>query len=225
MRLDSIGSQPSTLERTPRGTVLFADLRGYVGMAERLAPSYLATLLDEYFGVLTVAVEMHGGEVYHTAGDALMAGFGLSKVKSDGALAALRAGCEMLSSFATLAERWRRQSHIEAGMGVGLHLGELALATFGPPTQCRRAAVQSRAGRRGAVFLRGGRGAAGAHAERSGASAESGRVGVSAAASLRAARPARAARHLVHSGPRACHLSAGLRAARRGLAVDPGDSP
>jgi class 3 adenylate cyclase len=135
MRLDSIGSQPSTLERTPRGTVLFADLRGYVGMAERLAPSYLATLLDEYFGVLTVAVEMHGGEVYHTAGDALMAGFGLSKVKSDGALAALRAGCEMLSSFATLAERWRGQSHIEAGMGVGLHLGELALATFGPPTR------------------------------------------------------------------------------------------
>ncbi len=132
MRLDPIGSQSSTFEPSPRGTVLFADLRGYVGMAERLPPSYLATLLDEFFGVLTVAVELHGGEVYHTAGDALMAGFGFADPHG-GAIGALGAGREMLARFMPLAERWREEARIEAGLGVGLHLGEVALATFGPP--------------------------------------------------------------------------------------------
>jgi class 3 adenylate cyclase len=41
----------------------------------------------------------------------------------------------MLANFTPLAERWRREAHIEAGLGVGLHLGEVALATFGPPTR------------------------------------------------------------------------------------------
>jgi adenylate cyclase len=135
MRLDPMKSQPATLPPLPRGTVLFADLRGYMSMAEHLEPPYLATLLDEFFGALTVSVELHGGEVYHTAGDALMAGFGLAEPRADGAHAALAAGRDMLTRFADLAERWRHDAQIQAGLGVGLHLGEVALATFGPPTR------------------------------------------------------------------------------------------
>jgi adenylate cyclase len=135
MRLDPMKSQPASLPALPRGTVLFADLRGYMSMAERLEPQYLATLLDEFFGALTVSVELHGGEVYHTAGDSLMAGFGLAEPQSDGAQAALSAGRDMLTRFADLAERWRHDAQIQAGLGVGLHLGEVALATFGPPTR------------------------------------------------------------------------------------------
>jgi len=135
MRLDPMKSQPAALPALPRGTVLFADLRGYVSMAERLEPQYLATLLDEFFSALTVSVDLHGGVVYHTAGDALMAGFGLAEARADGAHAALAAGRDMLTRFADLAERWRHDAQIQAGLGVGLHLGEVALATFGPPTR------------------------------------------------------------------------------------------
>jgi adenylate cyclase len=135
MRLDPMKSQPATLPPLPRGTVLFADLRGYMSMAEHLEPPYLATLLDEFFGALTVSVERHGGEVYHTAGDALMAGFGLTELQADGAHAALAAGRDMLMRFADLAERWRRDAQIQAGLGVGLHLGKVALASFGPPNR------------------------------------------------------------------------------------------
>lgn len=135
MRLDPMKSQHAAVAPPHRGTVLFADLRGYVSMAERLAPTYLATLLDEFFSVLTVSVEMHGGEVYHTAGDALMAGFGLAEPQADGAFAALGAGRDMLKRFGDLAQRWQQEAQIEAGLGVGLHLGEVALATFGPPSR------------------------------------------------------------------------------------------
>jgi adenylate cyclase len=135
MRLDAMKSQPAALPPLPRGTVLFADLRGYVSMAEHLEPPYLATLLEEFFSTLAVSVELHGGEVYHTAGDSLMAGFGLAEPQADGAHAALGAGRDMLTRFADLAERWRRDAQIQAGLGIGLHLGDVALATFGPPTR------------------------------------------------------------------------------------------
>lgn len=133
MRLDTIESLPIAAAVAPRGTVLFADLRGYTAMAEKLAPQYLATLLDEFFRALTQVAELHGGRVFHTAGDSLMAGFGLADRNNDGTDAALAAGRAMLTCFVALSHRWRQEAQVETGLGVGLHLGEVALASFGPP--------------------------------------------------------------------------------------------
>jgi len=133
MRVDWIKALPVTVAATPRATVLFADLRGYTAMAEQLAPASLANLLDEFFCALTSVVESHGGQVFHTAGDSLMAGFGLDDARQDGTHEALAAGRAMLGRFESLGERWRRESHIESGVGIGIHLGEVALASFGPP--------------------------------------------------------------------------------------------
>jgi adenylate cyclase len=134
MRWDRI-ALPVTAPATPRATVLFADLRGYTAMAEQLAPAYLARLLDEFFSALTSVVELHGGQVFHTAGDSLMAGFGVSDPVQDGTQEAVAAGRSMLARFESLGERWQRDSHVEAGVGIGLHLGEVALAAFGPPAR------------------------------------------------------------------------------------------
>jgi class 3 adenylate cyclase len=39
----------------------------------------------------------------------------------------------MLQDFAPVAARWRGELSIEAGIGVGLHLGEVAVGVLGPP--------------------------------------------------------------------------------------------
>jgi class 3 adenylate cyclase len=39
----------------------------------------------------------------------------------------------MLQRFGVLAARWRHELSIDAGIGVGLHLGEVALGMLGPP--------------------------------------------------------------------------------------------
>jgi len=135
MRLDAVQFEPITAAGSPRGTVLFADLRGYTAMAERLAPPYLASLLDDFFNILTQAAEKNGGKVYHTAGDSLMAGFGLKAADGGGAAPALAASRAMLESFSALAERWRSEAQIEAGLGIGLHLGPVAIAEFGPASR------------------------------------------------------------------------------------------
>jgi adenylate cyclase len=124
--------RPANTTKTTRVTVLFADLRGYTGMAERLAPAQIVPLLDEFFGVLAAATARHGGQVFHMAGDGMMAGFGVDAVE-DGARQALTAGHAMLQEFCAVAARWRRELSIETGIGVGLHLGEVALGLLGPP--------------------------------------------------------------------------------------------
>lgn len=114
-------------------TVLFADLRGYTGLAERLPAASVVPLLDEFFRVLATAIETYGGTVFHMAGDAMMAGFGVNGESGNGAREALAAGHAMLQGFAPIAARWRTELSIEAGIGVGLHLGEVAVGVLGPP--------------------------------------------------------------------------------------------
>jgi adenylate cyclase len=123
----------STQIRTACVTVLFADLRGYTGMVERLPAAQVVPLLDEFFRALAAAAKKFGGEIYHMAGDGIMAGFGVHAASSNGASEALAAGHAMLQNFAPLADRWRRDLEIDAGIGIGLHLGEVAFGVLGPP--------------------------------------------------------------------------------------------
>ena len=127
--------------KTERVTVLFADLRGYTGLAERLPPASVMPLLDEYLGVLGRATTQHSGQIFHMAGDGMMAGFGLGDPAGDGAREALAAGHAMLLEFGSVAARWRRDMSIETGIGVGLHLGEVALGSLGPPGSRRTTLV------------------------------------------------------------------------------------
>jgi adenylate cyclase len=119
--------------RTARVTVLFADLRGYTGIAERLPAVQVVPLLEEFFRTLASATETYGGTVFHMAGDGMMAGFGLNGGLGVGVREALAAGHAMLRGFAPVASRWRSQLSIDAGIGVGLHEGEVAVGVLGPP--------------------------------------------------------------------------------------------
>jgi len=119
--------------RTANVTVLFADLRGYTGMAERLPAARVMPLLDEFSRTLAAAAETYGGTVFHMAGDGIMAGFGVDGDRGNGAHEALAAGHAMLQNFAPVAARWRGELSVEAGIGVGLHLGEVAVGVLGPP--------------------------------------------------------------------------------------------
>jgi adenylate cyclase len=132
MALTILDARPGAAETT-RATVLFVDLRGYTGLAEQLPPARVVSLLDEFFGILAGATETHGGHVFHMAGDAMMAGFGVRDPADYGAREALAAGRAMLERFAPLAGRWQRELSVNTGIGVGLHLGEVALGFLGPP--------------------------------------------------------------------------------------------
>jgi len=110
-------------------------------MVERLPAARVVPLLDEFFGVLGAAANQFGGEVYHMAGDGIMAGFGVNAESGGGATEALGAAHAMLGGFAPVAERWRSELSIDAGLGIGLHLGEVAFGVLGPPKRKTRTLV------------------------------------------------------------------------------------
>ena len=128
------GYQPSVCAPA---VVLFADLRGYSHICECLEPQQVVLLLDEYFSLITQITLEHRGTVFHTAGDCLMAGFGISTERSDAADRALQAAQMMMSRFVTLAERWLLRFGVVAGLGVGLNTGKVAVAQTGPPLDTR----------------------------------------------------------------------------------------
>jgi class 3 adenylate cyclase len=118
---------------TIRATVLFADMRGYTGLAETLPPARVLPLLNEIFGVLARVTQAYGGEVFYMAGDGMMAAFGVRDPTQQGAREALAAGRTMQRRFSAFATRWQRDRSVVIGIGIGLHLGEVALGLLGPP--------------------------------------------------------------------------------------------
>jgi len=143
-RRQSEGSHRTvTAEDAPRATliaaetieaaVLFADMRGYTGLAEQLPPAQVVSILNEFFTMLTRVTVTFAGQVFHMAGDGMMAGFGIRDSRGSGARAALAASHAMLQSFAPVAARWRDEFAVVTGIGIGLHVGEVALGFLGPP--------------------------------------------------------------------------------------------
>lgn len=64
-------------------TVLFADLRGYTGYAERVPPQDVLALLNRYFEAAVPLIVAEGGTVATFIGDALMALFNAPGAQSD----------------------------------------------------------------------------------------------------------------------------------------------
>lgn len=115
------------------GTVLFADMRGFTAVAERLAPSDVVPLLNEYFSMLSAVTREHGGTVFHMAGDGLMAGFGLPLPADDASGRAVSAARSMIAGFDRLASEWKTRLGIETGIGIGINAGDVIVGDVGAP--------------------------------------------------------------------------------------------
>lgn len=114
-----------------RAVVLFADMRGFTGISERLTPQQVVPLLNEYFSLLTAVTFRHDGTVFHMAGDCLMVGFGVPLEQPDGPERAVRTAQEMLVRFTGLAQNWKARHAIETGLGIGINEGDVIAGNVG----------------------------------------------------------------------------------------------
>ena len=126
-------SASSAAATTTSATVLFADLRGYFALAERLPASQVVLLLGQFFGLLKSAVLQFGGQVYQIAQARMMAGFGVGDSSHTRTLEALAAARAIQETFNSLRTSWQGEFSIDTGVGVGIHRGEIAIGVFGPP--------------------------------------------------------------------------------------------
>jgi adenylate cyclase len=114
-----------------RVTVLFADIRSFTGVAERLYPYDSVFLLNRFFELMSQAVERNGGEVDKFLGDGIMALFGVSPARGTGSRDALFAARDMLQALDALNREFAQTLAEPLRMGIGMHAGPVVLGRVG----------------------------------------------------------------------------------------------
>jgi DNA-binding SARP family transcriptional activator/class 3 adenylate cyclase/tetratricopeptide (TPR) repeat protein len=109
-------------------SIVFADLVGSTGLAQRLDPETLHRLLDRYSEVCGAAIERHGGTVEGFIGDAVVGVFGLRRLNEDDALRAVRAAVELREACRALSAELERERGVEISMKLGIESGEVFLS-------------------------------------------------------------------------------------------------
>jgi adenylate cyclase len=119
---------PTTRERRQEVSVLFGDLVGFTGFAERSTPSEVAEVLNAYWGVAApLLTRRFGGEVEKFIGDGIVAVFNGRGDQPDHAVRASRAALALQDRFADLLAQhpdWPR-------MRVGVNSGEAVVREIG----------------------------------------------------------------------------------------------
>jgi adenylate cyclase len=132
----------AALESTRREvTVLFADIRGFTSISERLDPEQVAQMLNEYLTEMTDAVFRHGGTVDKYIGDAIMALYNAPLPAADHAARAVRTALEFQRRTRAVSARWQARLGTELKSGVGIHTGEAVVGTMGSRQRLEYTAV------------------------------------------------------------------------------------
>jgi DNA-binding SARP family transcriptional activator len=106
-------------------SIVFADIVGSTGLAERLDPESMHGLLDRYMDSCSEVIERHGGSVEGFVGDAVVGVFGQTEVHEDDALRAVRTALELRAAGAALSAELERDRGVGLAMKLGVESGEV----------------------------------------------------------------------------------------------------
>jgi predicted ATPase/class 3 adenylate cyclase len=112
-------------------TVLFADLAGFTGLAERLDPEDVRTFQNRLFETLARAITRYDGFVEKFVGDAVLAVFGAPVAHEDDPERACDAALEMLEQSAVLSREWQPRLGQPVRLHVGIHTGPVVAGHLG----------------------------------------------------------------------------------------------
>jgi adenylate cyclase len=104
-------------------TVLFADIRGFSGVSERLSARLTCELIREIMEHLTARVMESAGVVVDYVGDGLLAMWNAPVEQPDHAVRACRAALAMRDGLPELNRRWEGRLGRTFGLGIGLNSG------------------------------------------------------------------------------------------------------
>lgn len=112
-------------------TVLFADIRGFTSMSEKLEPDEISVILNEYFTALEPIISSYNGVINKFIGDAIMAIFGEPIQDKDHAVNAVKCADAMLKKVQELQQKWLEEGKPKIEIGVGINTGEAFVGNIG----------------------------------------------------------------------------------------------
>ena len=113
-------------------TVLFADVKGSMDLAEQHDPEEWRKIMQRFFSILTDAVEGLEGTVDKFTGDGIMAVFGAPIAHEDHGRRACYAALRMLDDVGEYAAELRRAEGLSFSVRIGINSGEVVAGAIGP---------------------------------------------------------------------------------------------
>jgi adenylate cyclase len=114
-------------------SVLFADIRNFTTLAEKLNPRDTVDMLNEIFTELFEAVASNDGVLDKFIGDAIMAVYGAPLSSGRDPANAVASAVAMIGMIAGINEKARARGLAEVRLGVGVGSGEVVAGTIGSP--------------------------------------------------------------------------------------------
>jgi len=114
-----------------KATILFADIRGFTAMSERIPPHMVVRMLNDYFEIMVDIIISRGGVVDKFVGDEIMAVWGVPEARDDDALQAVNAAIRMQQALCSYNERRLAIKEEPVFMGIGIASGVVVAGNLG----------------------------------------------------------------------------------------------
>ncbi len=111
--------------------VLICDIRNFSGITNKMNPSDVAVMLNNYFDHRVKPIQKNGGIVDKFTGDAVMAVFGLMDNKSNPCLQAVNAAIDMRKALRISNDNSLLMQCPSLDNGIGIHYGEIIASYLG----------------------------------------------------------------------------------------------
>lgn len=112
-------------------TVLFADIRGFTSISEKLSAEEVTRILNEYFTAIVPIIEQNKGILNKFMGDAVLAVFGEPIKNENHALSAIICADNMLKKVKQLQQKWLEEGKPKIEIGIGISTGEAFVGNIG----------------------------------------------------------------------------------------------
>jgi class 3 adenylate cyclase/ribosomal protein L40E len=114
-------------------TVMFCDMEGFTGLAERLGPEEAYGIMDQVYEILIHKVHNYEGTVNEMTGDGIMALFGAPIALEDASQRAIRSAMAIHREMGIFSDKIRQEKEgiPSLKMRIGIHTGPVVVGTLG----------------------------------------------------------------------------------------------